>query len=220
MKKITSKSRISVVIEIVTAMLRVYDSLESLGEDSYLKTLVEKIRKDTNIIIESTRADKIASELEKIDRERDETVRCLSKILEGWAVMPDERSEKAKILLDIFKKFGSKIATAPYAQESLLVKSLISDMGAEQCQDALKTLDGVKHYLDALEDVQKRFDKASDEFRDAKITKGISPTEAKRTLLTLFNGEFCTYLSAMASSKGGDYKALSEKIDAEIDKAK
>lgn len=219
MKKLNRNFKISLVVVVVSAMMRIYETLSSLKEDAYFADLMAKIQKDLDIIVSVTRADKIASELESVDLERDDIVRKLGTLIEGWCVMPDERAEMGKVLSSVFGKFGKQIAAAPYAQESLLVKSLISDLKAEKCAEAVKTLDGVSYYIKALETAQAKFDAASDAFRDAKIDKGENATDAKKRLLTAVNTSLATYVTAMAASRGGDYKIFSDKVDAEINKA-
>ena len=219
MKKLNRNFKISLVVVVVSAMERIYETLLSLKEDAYFADLMAKIKSDLDIIVSATRADKIASELEASDIERDDIVRKLGTLIDGWSVMPDERAEKGKVLSAVFSKFGKQIAAAPYAQESLLVKSLLSDLSAEKCAAAVKDLDGVSYYIKALEAAQAKFDAASDSYRDAKIGKGENATDAKKRLMNAVNTTLATYVTAMVASRGGDYKIFADKVDAEIDKA-
>ena len=219
MKKINKALKISSVVAVASALCRSFYGFESLQADTYLKPLVDSVDSDQKAIVGVTKADKIASELENVDKERDEIIRKLGKLIDGWTVMPDERAELANALLAVFKKFGKQIATAPYAEESLLIKSMISDFRAEGLADAIK-LDGVEFYLGALEKAQEKFDLASDSFRDTKIEKFESPTVIKKRILSTINDKIAVYVTAMADSKGADYKAFAAKVDATIAEAK
>ena len=97
MKKLNRNFKISLVVVVVSAMERIYETLLSLKEDAYFADLMAKIKSDLDIIVSATRADKIASELEASDIERDDIVRKLGTLIDGWSVMPDERAEKGKV---------------------------------------------------------------------------------------------------------------------------
>lgn len=218
MKKIRVNCRVTELDTVSDALIRLYKANDALAADEYLKGVMAEIESLSERITAAIRADKTASNLDEADAERDEILRSLGTLLNGYAVIPvADKKAAAESLLAVYNKYKG-ITAESYANESSLIESMLKDYEASELADSIKALDGVGSYITDLRAAQDSFNKANDEFTAATVNKGESATALKKSLLAAINDKFVPYLTAMNLSNSAVYGDFVSKAEAEIDK--
>ena len=145
----------------------------------FLKGVMDEIEKLSVAITTAIKKDKVLSNLEEADIVRDEAVKNLSTLLDGYEVFPvAAKKEAAQKLKTVFDKYRKSIITANYVSESSLIESLLEDFSKEE--EAVSLLDGIKEILEQIRSAQDAFVKASDEYNAASTVKTESASSLKK----------------------------------------
>ena len=160
----------------------------------------------------------INSTLDEADVKRDEIIRSLGTLLNGYAVIPiAEKKAAAEKLLAVFDKYKG-ITAESYANESSFIESMLKDYAASELADSIKALDGVGSYISDLRTAQDEFNKANDEFTASNVNKNESASALKKPLLAAINDKLVAYLTAMNLVNAAVYGDFVSKAESEIEK--
>lgn len=216
MKKISSNMKLTELDSLSDTLVRLYKAQEALSQDAMLCAIMADVESASNRLTSAIKCDAVSSGLEDADSRRDEAVRLLGTLVEGYTAIPfAEQKAAAQTLKALFDKYGKKIAGESYAAESSLVESMLADFAAK---DALqKTLPGVPELVQELRDAEDAFKSASDEFAAAKNAKGESATAVKKILVSILNDRLVPYLAAASCMES--HKTFVSLAEAEIKKA-
>ena len=215
MNKVISKVRVTEVDGLSDALVRLYKADEGISSDAFLKGVMDEVEKLSVSITTAIKKDKVLSNLEEADGVRDEAVKNLSTLLEGYAVFPVAAKKEAALKLkSIFDKYGKSITTANCVSESSLIESLLEDFSKED--EAVSLLDGVKEILEQIRSAQDAFAKASDEYNAASSVKTESASSLKKPLLSLINDKLIPYITAMQMANSALYGDFATKAEGEI----
>ena len=218
MKKIRTTVRITELDTISDIIIRVYKVDSGIAGDDYLKSTMAEIESLSERITIAIKADKIASTLDEADVKRDEIIRSLGTLLNGYAVIPiAEKKAAAEKLLAVFDKYKG-ITAESYANESSFIESMLKDYAASELADSIKALDGVGSYISDLRTAQDEFNKANDEFTASNVNKNESASALKKPLLSAINDKLVAYLTAMNLVNAAVYGDFVSKAEAEIEK--
>ena len=215
MNKVISKVRVTEVDGLSDALVRLYKADEGVSSDVFLKSVMDEIEKLSVSITTAIKQDKVLSNLEEADGVRDEAVKNLSTLLDGYEVFPvAAKKEAAKKLKAVFDKYGKSITTANYVSESSLIESLLEDFSNEE--ETVSALDGIKEILEQIRSAQNAFVKASDEYNAASTVKTESASSLKKPLLSAINDKFIPYITAMQMANSALYGDFATKAEGEI----
>ncbi|WP_296706505.1 DUF6261 family protein [Treponema sp. UBA7570] len=215
MNKVISKVRVTEVDGLSDALVRLYKADEGVSSDAFLKSVMDEIEKLSVAITTAIKKDKVLSNLEEADGVRDEAVKNLSTLLDGYEVFPvAAKKEAAKKLKAVFDKYGKSITTANYVSESSLIESLLEDFSNEE--ETVCALDGIKEILEQIRSAQDSFVKASDEYNAASSVKTESASSLKKPLLSLINDKLIPYITAMQMANSAVYADFATKAEGEI----
>ncbi len=215
MKKVTTNAKVTELDSLSDTLLRLYKAQESLASDAMLKGIMADIEAQSARLTTAIRRDAVSSTLEEADTVRDEAVRLLGMLVEGYTAIPFEAQQKAaESLKAAFDKYGKKITGESYANESSLIESLLEDFAALSAEQ--EALPGVGERVKSLRDAQDAFNKANDEYAVAKSDKGESATAVKKVLAATLNDRFVPYLTVAASLE--THKSFTAQAEAEIKK--
>ena len=215
MNKVISKVRVTEVDGLSDALVRLYKADEGVSSDVFLKGVMDEIEKLSVAITTAIKKDKVLSNLEEADGVRDEAVKNLSTLLDGYSVFPvASKKEAALKLKSIFDKYGKSITTANYVSESSLIESLLEDFSNEE--ETVGALDGIKEILEQIRSAQDSFAKASDEYNAASTVKTESASSLKKPLLSLINDKLIPYITAMQMANSAVYADFATKAEGEI----
>lgn len=219
MKKLRTNVRITELDTISDVLLRLYKADTALAKDEYLKTVMAEIEDLSSKITTAIKSDKAVSRLEEADLKRDEIIRSLGTLLNGYAVIPIEgKKTAAETLLATYNKYKG-ITTESYANESSFIESMLEDFSATALADSINVLEGVSAYIADLRTAQDEFNKANDEFTAANTSKGDSASALKKPLFAVINNKLVAYLTAMCLANNALYGDFTAKAEAEIVKA-
>lgn len=214
MNKVISKVRVTEVDGLSDALVRLYKADEGVSSDVFLKSVMDEIEKLSVSITTAIKQDKVLSNLEEADSVRDEAVKNLSTLLDGYSVFPvAAKKEAAQKLKAVFDKYGKSITTANYVSESSLIESLLEDFSKEE---AVSSLDGIKEILGQIRSAQDSFVKASDEYNAASTVKTESASSLKKPLLSAINDKLIPYITAMKMANSAVYVDFATKAEGEI----
>lgn len=215
MNKVISKVRVTEVDGLSDALVRLYKADEGVSSDVFLKSVMDEIEKLSVSITTAIKQDKVLSNLEEADGVRDESVKNLSTLLDGYSVFPVvAKKEAAQKLKTIFDKYRKSIITANYVSESSLIESLLEDFSKEE--ETVSLLDGIKEILEQIRSAQDSFVKASDEYNAASTVKTESASSLKKPLLSLINDKLIPYITAMQMANSAVYADFATKAEGEI----
>lgn len=215
MNKVISKVRVTEVDGLSDALVRLYKADEGVSSDVFLKSVMDEIEKLSVSITTAIKKDKVLSNLEEADGVRDEAVKNLSTLLDGYEVFPvAAKKEAAQKLKTVFDKYGKSITTANYVSESSLIESLLEDFSKEE--ETVGALDGVKEILEQIRSAQDSFVKASDEYNAASTVKTESASSLKKPLLSAINDKLIPYITAMQMANSAVYADFATKAEGEI----
>lgn len=218
MKKIRTTVRITELDTISDIIIRLYKADSGIAGDDYLKSTMAEIESLSERITIAIKADKIASTLDEADVKRDEIIRSLGTLLNGYSVIPiAEKKAAAEKLLAVFDKYKG-ITAESYANESSFIESMLKDYAASELADSIKALDGVGSYISDLRTAQDEFNKANDEFTASNVNKNESASALKKPLLSAINDKLVAYLTAMNLVNAAVYGDFVSKAEAEIEK--
>lgn len=214
MNKVISKVRVTEVDGLSDALVRLYKADEGVSSDVFLKSVMDEIEKLSVSITTAIKQDKVLSNLEEADGVRDEAVKNLSTLLDGYSVFPvAAKKEAAQKLKTIFDKYRKSIITANYVSESSLIESLLEDFSKEE---TVSLLDGIKEILEQIRSAQDSFVKASDEYNAASTIKTESASSLKKPLLSAINDKLIPYITAMKMANSAVYADFATKAEGEI----
>lgn len=215
MNKVISKVRVTEVDGLSDALVRLYKADEGVSSDVFLKSVMDEIEKLSVSITTAIKKDKVLSNLEEADGVRDEAVKNLSTLLDGYEVFPvAAKKEAAQKLKTVFDKYGKSITTANYVSESSLIESLLEDFSKEE--ETVSLLDGIKEILEQIRSAQDSFVKASDEYNAASTVKTESASSLKKPLLSAINDKLIPYITAMKMANSAVYADFATKAEGEI----
>lgn len=215
MNKVISKVRVTEVDGLSDALVRLYKADEGVSSDAFLKGVMDEVEKLSVSITTAIKQDKVLSNLEEADGVRDEAVKNLSTLLDGYSVFPvASKKEAAQKLKAVFDKYRKSIITANYVSESSLIESLLEDFSKEE--ETVSLLDGIKEILEQIRSAQDSFVKASDEYNAASTVKTESASSLKKPLLSAINDKLIPYITAMKMANSAVYADFATKAEGEI----
>lgn len=198
MKKLSSIARTTEVDDTSDRLLQLYSTETAVKDDTFLKPLFAELQTLSDKITEAIKKDKILSELDDTDAVRDEAVKKLFKIVDGYAAMPMENfhqpGAKLKAILD---KFGVGIIRQNYASESSYIESMLQDLSAFSTEIA--ALPGVAEAIAAVRAAQTDFTTKRVNYEKTLSTEkqDESASAVKKPLLELINNKLVPYLDTM-----------------------
>lgn len=215
MTKVNARARVTELDSLSDTLVRLYKAQDALAADAVLKGIMADIEGVSARLTEAIRRDAVSSTLEEADARRDEAVRRLGTLVEGYTAIPFAQQQKAaEALKAAFDKYGRKIAGESYANESSLIESMLEDFAARTAE--MEALSGVPELVQALRGAQDAFNTANDEYVAAKAGKGESATAVKKELAAALNDRLVPYLTALASLE--THKAFAVQAEAEVRK--
>lgn len=194
------------------ALLRLYKAA-GLENDAFLSDAFKELESLSARLTTAIKKDVANSNLNECDSARDEAVRNLGTLIQGYAVIPiPEKKEAAKRLEATFSKYGKRIVNENYASESSLIESLLEDFSALKSE--MKILEGVETLMEQLRHAQDEFNAANDAYTIAKSEKYENATEIKKMLVAFINERLVPYLGAVRVAE--PYTNFASQVETEI----
>ena len=219
-KKISSISRNGETSTLVDLILKAFDN-NDWSADTYLTPIILRTRPNNTQLVEALKRLKAYSQMAEKDDERDEAIRPLFKLVEGYIYMPiDEIQEAATFVNTILKNYSLSLVKEDYAEESADIKSLLNDLSKPDALLAIAKLQGVAQTITTIDTAQKGFDTlAFQQAEDESVKKDLaSASQLKKGLIVDINDNLVGYMNTMAKVKPAVYEATAKTIAELIDK--
>ncbi|HPF51431.1 MAG TPA: DUF6261 family protein [Draconibacterium sp.] len=209
-----SKSRVT---EIDAASMRLVGAYKntSLNTDPHLNTMFTDLENRSAALTAAINRSKAESELELKDEARDQQVRALYYLVQGYLHHPDAAIKTAAGTVDkVFGKYGLQIVGESYSTESSMITSLLDDLSKQKQVAAIALLPGCAEVIVALQSAQNDFEAARIVYEQEKAEEStqLNATEVKKEVLALINDKIVIYMRAMEVVDEPAYGALARTI--------
>ncbi len=205
-EKLLSTSRVTEVNDVATRSSGAFG--ESGVTDPYLTTTFAALDAANLTLSLAIKRSKAESDLEEKDEVRDDKVRALYYLINGFLYHPTrEIKDAAQLLMDLFDNYGLVIVGESYATESSLVGSLLLDLAKPKYAAAIAALSGCADLIAQLQTAEDDFEQARIAYETEKAKEGLveNATLVKKEVLTLLNDKIVIYLRAMEQANPAIY---------------
>lgn len=219
MKTINSKANIKDTAEIGQGIIDI-NKRNAITEDAFFTSIIDLLSAKTDELFGKIKAGWVESELQKKDEARDLDVRAIFYEVEAKCVRREsEEQEKALKLQAILGRYGMKITSASYSNQSAVLRALIKDLKAPELAEARSAVPDLDGLIGNLESSQTAFDgSAAQHLVDlSERENSKSATVVAKELRDIINGDLCTYISAMAKANPEKYKSFADLMNVLID---
>lgn len=218
MKRVRVNIRVAELDAMSDAILRLYKEDTSVVNDEYLKDLMSKIETLSAKLTTSIKADRILSNLDEKNAQRDDVLSKLIKLVNGYTAIPDVSKQAAGDVLNTILNKYRGITKENYKEKSSHITSLLEDLKTKDADDAIKKLDGVSYLVMRLEVSNSTFNQVSDDYVKATSIQTESASSIKKTMLSIINDDMVPFFTVMYKVNKGTYGRLIENIDKEIER--
>jgi hypothetical protein len=205
-QKLIPSSRVTEVNDAATRSSGAFG--ESGVTDPYLTTTFAALDAANLTLSLAIKRSKAESDLEEKDEVRDDKVRALYYLINGFLYHPTrEIKDAAQMLMDLFDNYGLVIVGESYATESSLVGSLLLDLAKPKYAAAITALSGCADLIAQLQTAEDDFEQARIAYETEKAKEGMveNATLVKKEVLTLLNDKIVIYLRAMEQANPAIY---------------
>ena len=197
-EKLMSNCRNTEVNDVAT---RVSGAFAGSGvTDPYLTTTFAGLDAANLALSQVIKRSKAESELEVKDKVRDDKVRAVNYLINGFLYHPTKKiKEAAQTLMEVFGKYGLALIGQSYSTESSLINSLLLDFAKPDYADAIAILSGCADLIAQLQTAQTDFETVRIAYESEKAKEGMveNATLVKKEVLTIINDKIVVYLRAM-----------------------
>ncbi|MCT4640526.1 MAG: DUF6261 family protein [Bacteroidales bacterium] len=208
--KSTIRQAYSTIVAIINALIE-----SGITTDSYLNSVTEEITENTEQFSEAINRDKSYAVLNPIDEKRDNLLRILFMDTETKTLYPDkEISESALIVKGVIDRYGLKIISKPYNEETADIDSLINDLENPEIKAAISKLGTLADIIDQIKIVANEWKAAvykQAENKEELLSKP-SATKLKNSIVDTINNDLLIYIAGMAKCKPEEYAELNKRI--------
>lgn len=208
MEKLRDKARVTEIGDVANRLVELFKKTSEVQGDTFLTGVFGEMEKQTKSLTESIKRDTVFSTLEEADAKRDQAVRVIGKLLNGYEYIPIESlKQHGQKLALVFKKYGVKITLENYSSQSNLINAMLNDFSVPELQSSITALAGVSEAIEDLRKSQENFANIRSGYEQAVIEKQNLPsaTLLKKPLLELINKKLVPYLIAMEISNAETY---------------
>ncbi|MBL4561516.1 MAG: hypothetical protein JKX79_11100 [Labilibaculum sp.] len=219
-KKIKTTSRNGDISALISLILKAFVK-NDWSADTYLTSIIEKIRVINTSLIEALRRLKIYSQMAEKDHARDMTIRALFKLVEGYVYIPiAEMQEAALVVENVLEQYGLNIQNEDYAAESADIESLLNDLSKPDVVLAIAKLQGVPETVSILDTDQQDFENLALQQAEGESVKKdlVSASKLKKEGIAEINDNLMSYMNTMAKVNPATYEATAKTIAELIDK--
>jgi hypothetical protein len=198
-EKIIFNSRITEVDAASMRMIGTYKN-SSLNSNTHLSAMFTDLETQSELLTSAINRWKAESALDAKDSVRDNQVRALFYLVQGFLYHPDPGVKKAaEAVEEVLDNYGLNITRESYSTESSLIVSLLNDFSKQKLQDAIALLPGCAEILTSLLAAQTDFETTRIDYEEKKAQESTEPnaTTIKKRVVGIINERIVVYLRAM-----------------------
>lgn len=215
MKPLKTNARITEVADVGARLLILLGRETTPADDKILKPLFVEIQTLTDQLSQAIKSDRALSQLDEADTLRDDVIRRIGKILQGYVASPITSIQQAATKLNtVFEKYGVSVARENYATESAHIESLLKDFANPSFSEYIKILPGVTEIIAMLAAAQKDFNDHRVTYEQALAFQSsqLKSAELKKRLLQRINASLLPYLGSLKSLNQKEYFPFIEGV--------
>jgi hypothetical protein len=189
--------------------------------DTRLNEMITDLREKRVLLMEAIKRAKAESDLEEKDEVRDNGLRSLVYLVQGFTHHPDPAVKAAAVKVDdVLDRYGLSVTKESYSTESALINSLLADLSKPNMQEPVAALSGCAELIAALQTAQEAFEQTRIAYEEEKAQKGTetNATTLKKEVIDVINNQLVVYLDAMMlvdeATYGAFVRTVAEIIDA------
>jgi hypothetical protein len=179
-----------------------------LSTDTVLAPLFTTIDSKNADLGEAIDRSKAQSILAEKDNERDNAVRAVGHLVNGYMYYPEQAVREAAFVVDqVFEKYGFAIVRESYVSESSLLVSMLGDFAKPKIQTAIALLPGVAENIATLQGAQNDFENTQTEYAEelAEEDTLLNATSLKKEVTTLVNDSLVVFLRSAQQFQAATY---------------
>ena len=216
-KKCSSSARVAEINSVCMSIVSEFKADASLADVPILPDIIADLSAKNTALGKSITGEKVVSTTKISDDARDKAYRDIGTMISGLAVVRDEeKKKKALTLKTIYDKYGRKAVALTQQSESAVIRNFLSDMEGADAKAAVEAFDGLAELLAELKAAQDDFDKATSDYREAKLNKGESASGVKAQVMEVLNSQLVPFLESMYNKK--PYSSFARKVEEIISK--
>lgn len=220
MVKLRSVTRVSEVADTAERLLKNYQATPEVLGDEFLSGVFTKLETSHRLLVEAIKSSVSLSKLDEADALRDEKIKALEKVLNGYQNLPiEDLKQHGQRLYAVFSKYGLAITKENYVSESGLIEALLKDLSVAELQASISALSGVAESIEGLRTAQQAFNLQRLEYEKAQASKSTQDkaSSIKKVLLAVINNELIPYINTMKMVKPSQYTAFAELLAKSIE---
>lgn len=185
------------------------------SSDTHLTGIFDELESTSLKLTHAINRGKSESNLEEKDEVRDNKVRAIHYLIQGFEHHPDETiREAARAVDNVFERYGVRIVQESYASQSSLIESLLDDFANPDLQPFVDALPGFSQVLTELQTAQTEFEEAKVTYEAEKAEEGTkeNATLIKMEVLKIINDKLVVYLRAMIQVNEAVYGSFARTV--------
>ncbi|MGC9356029.1 MAG: DUF6261 family protein [Mariniphaga sp.] len=219
MNRLISNCRIT---ETDAVAARIGGAYEHTGpeSDTRLNEMITTLREKRARLLEAIKRAKAESDLEEKDEVRDNGLRSLVYLVQGFTHHPDPAVKAAALKVDdVLDRYGLSVTNESYSTESSLINSLLADLSKAKMQEPVAALSGCTELIAVLHTAQEAFEQARIAYEEEKAQEGAeaNATTLKKEVIDVINNRLMVYLDAMMLVDETTYGAFGRTVAEIID---
>lgn len=213
-EKIIFNSRTTEVDAVSMRLIGAYQNT-SLSTDAHLSAMFTDLESGSALLTAAINRSKAESELEAKDEMRDQQVRALFYLVNGFLYHPQaEVKSAAETVEKVLEKYGLNITGESYSTETSLIASMLDDLSKQKLQDAIALLPGCADVITALQTAQSDFETTRIAYEEEKAHESTeqNATTIKKSVVAIINDRIVVYMRAMELVDETNYGAFARTI--------
>ena len=211
-EKLSSRIRIAETLNSAENILTAINA-GAWETDPYFPIIIDEFAKVTASFRQSVDFTKAESDLEEFDLKRDNDVRAIFNVANGFQFFRDPKVQEAfKVVMKTLSEYGMSITEGNYAQESTTIKSMLNNLAEPAVATAIEALVPLGQLIENLRVSQAEFDSAVQAYNASKVDNLVSPTEIKKEVVKVLNKKLIGYLNIVTPLNEALFSDISGKI--------
>lgn len=213
-KKIAINSRNADTNALISLILASF-AKSDWSTDTFLTSVIAKATEYNTSLTEALNRLQTYSQMAEKDRDRDQEIRSLFKLVEGYTHIPvAEIKHAALVVYNVLEQYGLDIQHDDNAAETAEVNSMLNDLSKPELVAAIAKLQGVAEIVAALTAAEKDFEAVALQQAESEGAKKdlASASQLKKAAIKELNDNLVGYMNTMAKVKPDTYQTTAQTI--------
>ncbi|MBI9073363.1 MAG: hypothetical protein JEY94_17305 [Melioribacteraceae bacterium] len=219
LNKVISVSRTGEISAVAITVINEYEK-KDWSADTHLTGIFDALKPASENLTDAIDRNKAISNLDEKDALRDDKLRGIYYLLQGYLRYPDTTIKEAAVNVDdVFESCGLEVTNESYAMETAKIRSLLADFDVADVKTEIAKLPGLAALITELTDAEKAFEDAKTDFDNAVAKEGTENNASviKKEVVKIINEQLVVYLRAMVQVNPATYNELALTIARTID---